>query len=691
MSEQTEKIRIGLEDILEKYDKIELLSKISLITSSTKTDKVDIKNDVPGLQFLIGLSLKTKNTKVEKVSIETTTRVIKLLEEYFTIFGHQTNKEIQSEPNSSPKEATFSKEFTSHFMQGHNLLWQINLERYEFQHIDLLRGIFCQLDDIFRSKMGFTVTDAINMGYMIHESHLQTVSKKFMESVNKRDKTIPKQDKDGKIETIARFDLQDAVNDYIFDVNYIAKELSIEVKKIKSIVEHVSCKFGEQNEKYQTPLDENLFLHKPIIRISEEKFFCPQSNSLVFYLNNVFYHLLEKEKDQQTKNWEKYNKAKKRYLEERIVQYLVRLFPRDCIINNAKYHFQGKEYETDVLVAYDNKLLIFEAKAGMINYAAKRGGIKSIESNLKKIISSAMIQAQRVRKYVLDTENPTFKNSAGQILDINEENKHNIKFQLVNVTLEPLSGISANLKKFDSLGLFDGEYPWSVNLFDLDVITDIIDYPSIFIHYIEKRIASQKQGVFFSMDECTLFSIYLKIGTLHHSEEKMNLMLVVPDWSEMFDDYYLKNKEKPCFQKEEFVLDLIKFLEKIKDHGYTNAVSKILDIPNDVAKMMSKQIQNAIKRAKKKNRISDFTVISDYPNIGITFMASQNLEKLHEKLLSYCMAKKYQAKSDQWVGISKDITNKEYDYEQVLFIDKKWEQDDELEELSKTLPKIKRS
>lgn len=171
----------------------------------------------------------------------------------------------------------------------------------------------------------------------------------------------------------------------------------------------------------------------------------------------------------------------------------------------------------------------------------------------------------------------------------------------------------------------------------------------------------------------------------------MNLMLVVPDWSEMFDDYYLKNKEKPCFQKEEFVLDLIKFLEKIKDHGYTNAVSKILDIPNDVAKMMSKQIQNAIKRAKKENRISDFTVISDYLNIGITFMASQNLEKLHEKLLSYCMAKKYQAKSDQWVGISKDITNKEYDYEQVLFIDKKWEHDNELEELSKTLPKIRRS
>ncbi len=696
MNDRTEKIRLELEDLLQKHDKIDLLSKVSFTISLSKSNKIDIKNDVPGLQFLVGLSLKTKNTQEQIASFETITKVIELLEEYFTIFNRGTDDKIPFKNNQLPKEIQstkvepFPKEFAADIMQGHNLLWQINMEKYEFQHLDMLRGIFCQLDDVFASKMGFTITDVINVGYMIHETCVMAQSRKIVHTMNKQTKIITRQDED-KESTVFKInlDIDDVADFYVFDVNHIAKQLSIATQKTKSILKHVSCIFGEQNPKYQTPLDDNLFLYKPVSRIYHDKIFCPQSNALVFYLNRVFYRLLENEKEAQTRNWEKYTRAKKRYLEERIVQYMARLFPRVSIINNATYSYKGKEYETDVLVAFDNKLLIFEAKSGTISESAKRGGVKSMERDMKNLISSAMTQAQRVRSYVLETKNPAFTNPSGQNVVINEDIKHTIKFYLINVTLESLSIITANLKRFDSFSLFDGEYPWSVNLFDLDIITEVLDFPSIFIHYIENRIVSQKQSLFFSMDEGVLFSNYLKMGMLHHSDQEINLILMVPDWSEMFDDYYLKQKEKPRIQKEEFVLQLVEFLEKTRSFGYTETTSIILDVHNDDAKAMSKQIQAIIKKAKKKNRISDFTIISDKPSLGITFMASKDKDELFEKLLSYCTAKKYQAKRNQWVGISKDITDKENDFKQVIFLDGEWVYDAELEKMSKTLPKIK--
>ena len=64
MIEEIDKIRIELETILLEYDKIDLLSKLSLVIfSGEKNKQLKLLNDVPGLQFLVGLSLKTNYNK----------------------------------------------------------------------------------------------------------------------------------------------------------------------------------------------------------------------------------------------------------------------------------------------------------------------------------------------------------------------------------------------------------------------------------------------------------------------------------------------------------------------------------------------------------------------------------------------------------------------------------------------------
>ena len=334
-------------------------------------------------------------------------------------------------------------------------------------------------------------------------------------------------------------------------------------------------------------------------------------------------------------------------------------------------------------------LIISCTKAAKVHLRQDVGGARSVDTSLKNIMSDAMIQAQRVQNYVVESINPKFTNKLGQILEIDEEVKKTIQFQLINVTLEPLSAISANLKKISSLGLFDGELPWSVNIFDLDVITDILEYPSIFIHYIEKRLAVQKQDILFAPDETTIFDTYLILGTLLHSDQKINLQLIIPNWEDDgIGGYYLKGGKKPRFTKEKIIMQLIKFLEQHRDLNYTRVTSHLLNIHGDLEKFIVKQIPIMLNTALTKNRMSDFTSIEGEFSIGITFMASKNKEDLEEKFLSYCIAKKYQAKSNEWIGISIDPTQKESYFEQVIYLNNKWEHNSEIEKLSKTLPPI---
>ena len=60
---------------------------------------------------------------------------------------------------------------------------------------------------------------------------------------------------------------------------------------------------------------------------------------------------------------------------------------------------------------------------------------------------------------------------------------------MINITFEPLLSLATGLKKLRSLGLFDeNEYPWSINIFDLEILTNHLESPGVFIHYIENRL-----------------------------------------------------------------------------------------------------------------------------------------------------------------------------------------------------------
>lgn len=668
-----DEIRKEIESIIDTYDIIEVLSFVGVIyrgAISVGEKQINILREVPGFQFLLGLALKKKPVGDEKASIQTALSIVSLLEQYF--------KSNLKKQDSIDKQLTDNSiEYMVNFARAHNLMWQINLDRFEFQQVNFLKDVYGKLDEYFMNKSGFTISDAIDFSYKIFEN-----SKTIMKDCFSEASQIHVEDDKKTSELMADIVNSSIRNFWIFEKDKICMAYKINLEKFSKFVDIISCTFGDQNKVYDDPLDQNIIFSKPVIKLENESYFCPAPDLILSNLQHVFDMMLEDEKQNKTEIWHRYEKIKKEFVENSTVDFFSKIFPTDQIWKNLEFNFNGKSGEVDVLMAYDTKLFIIEVKSGHLTESAKRGAEMSLKSNLKSLTEKAFDQGKRVRDFIKEVERPIFfDNNNRTSLEIKVD-KEKIQFFIINVTLESLSGFSTNLTKLKSLGLFkNDEFPWSVSVFHLQVISDVIKSPSVLIHYLERRLAIQKDESFFTLDELTLLGLYLSIGTLHelnkNSEHKVTL--AVPEWSNSIEDYYINGKELPRHHVNQTIMKLVDFFEKIHPLGFTEITSILLDIPHDIADSITEKMQEAISRARQFDRRTDFTLIEPNLSIGITFMASIGVEGLHEQLENYCFFKKYQNKCEKWIGISKDINDNEWFVTEILFLNQKWEKDSEMD------------
>ncbi|MDE1818707.1 MAG: NERD domain-containing protein [Thaumarchaeota archaeon] len=684
-----------LEAIIEEYDKKELLSILSVFQHFGEVEKshgFNLLKEVPALIFVAGLSLKKKEQQKKKPTIDTAVHLIHLLNQYFS-------------PKGKPREQfdilNPTPEYISNLVKNYNLVWQINIEKYHSQHLEYLKEVYGKLDAYYNSKVGFTIGEAIEYCFLIGKITRDTLNRKVTQVLNEHtnefgqittdDFLIYYNMNDGTIDSKKGSVLKKVIEEYVselfvFDVNE-AKTHSIDVDKFQKFLDVMSCEFGEQFLGFTEPIDDNLFHLKPVIHIRGSVYLCPLTEILASNLPLIFDTIISKEK--QTKIWHKYQKIKSKFVEEKVSSYLSRIFPEKHILQNLVYQHDGKRYEIDTMVYYDNKLILFESKSGHITNEAKRGSIKELKSSLYKITEHAYKQGKRVREYVQNTDFPIFRDEKNrQILQIQKD--HKIDFLVVNVTLEGLAVLATNLTKLRALDLFDEEYPWSVSVFHLDTITQLIPSPSIFIHYIEQRLFTQDREVFFTLDEMTLLGLYLDVGIIHQlkQSEMPRPIMFVTEWRKSIDDYFEKNENKPKIQRNPTILKLVDFLERTAPVGFTEVTSILLDMPSDMAELIEKNMDDAIKRAREKNYSTDFSIVVSNPELGISFITSHKLEGLEDRLFGYCTMKKHEQKIDRWIGIGKNINDNEWFVDYVIYLNDKWEEDPELD---KIISEIKKS
>lgn len=183
-----------------------------------------------------------------------------------------------------------------------------------------------------------------------------------------------------------------------------------------------------------------------------------------------------------TPRWEDYQKHRAAYSEDRAARLFARALSGATIYKNLKYKSAKGEGEVDVLVLFERQLFFVEVKSGDFADAARAGVESRVEDTLRDLVLKAFEQVTRAAEYLEGVPVATFRDGKTKV-DIRRADLDDV--HLVSLTMEQLGHVVNTAKAFIYAG--QPKAPLSLSLDDLEVVTDILTLPSLFLHYVARR------------------------------------------------------------------------------------------------------------------------------------------------------------------------------------------------------------
>jgi len=437
------------------------------------------------------------------------------------------------------------------------------------------------------------------------------------------------------------------------------------------------------------------------IEVSKRPLFVFPNNRVFFVDGSHILDVLWVRYENVAKTFQKYQKHKSEWLEKKIVEYLSKIFPSKNVYRNLTYpnpdRDDGSITEIDCVIEWGPFLVLVEAKSKQFRMESQFGDAGRLRTDIKANIEDAFEQARRAVRYIEKTHMAKFVESKnGRKLIVNKSNIQRI--YLLTVSQHYLAGLATDLAALKNLKLFKGdEYPMSICLADLEIISEFCDGPDVFLHYIERRLATQKKKVFLCTDEIDFFGAYLDTRLriedrfLKKGERKPNWINLGP-WSNEFDDW-MKYKRghisKPPSIRLKVPDEIQEILEELRKNERDDAAKWIafalLDMSDKGLAIISKAIQEFRKAELTSGKFRRL-VVQDQDTV-ISFTASLDLPKslLHRRTAERAIIEKYRRKALKSISFGIMVLDAK-PFECATWVEGPWEPDEEMEKAIKAEP-----
>lgn len=619
---------------------------------------------------------------------------------------------------------------------------------YEPHTETTLRGILNPLDDLLRENLGFTAEHAIDLSKAVqdlseerlfdileraHDSREEwntaieqfkndgVIPEKFPRDMIEYGASLnPKQLQEWTIRISSTWAATFLGYELLFTTEDLAENAGVSVGQTRSFLNRMSLCFGEVNPQwYRQPSATPPLQLRPIVRLrpaenplgDHETFFCPVPQSILWSLRNNVEAALNPEGSDElaslrlpsasNETWNRYEESRSSYTEHRTIQLLSELLPTENAFQNLKYQAPDRQgninqTELDGLILLDDTLFLIEAKAGSLTPPARRGA-PSLEEELDEIIRKGHAQALRARSYIESRDTPTFRKEDGSVVTVPHEEIS--RTFLIVVSLEGLSVFGTNLHDLDRAGLLENDdWPWCVSLTDLEVVSELLDSPTEFIHFLKNRLDVASEGKIMAVDELDWLGCYLEGGLNFKTDDlgdDIGWMMLQPTFTSQIDDYYLyeygpreKEAPKPSQPLPTPLREIISEIEERKPSGFYRMTEVILDFPHHVREEMADRMYDAREQAVSKGIRSGASFPNPMENDGVTYLvlpSGSEVEELQEKLDAFCTLRKYQMRADRWIALGYIVDGSSRWIHYSVFNDEPWEHDPELEEASEKL------
>lgn len=436
---------------------------------------------------------------------------------------------------------------------------------------------------------------------------------------------------------------------------------------LQEFLDQLSLELGQNHEFYAHggpwPINDSATWLKPIVR-HDGRYFMFVPTLLQEGIVPIAEHALETSIPDYWQN--SYLPARGQFLEDKCLDYLAAIHPFATVYRSLKYRLPDDPdtlYETDGLVLFDDVALVVEAKSGAFHVQGRRGSPEHLETDIKHLVAEPLAQARRVRGYLKD--NPEARFSVQGVGDVAIDGTVIREFHIITPTLSPLGPVTARLPVLRDLGWLDGnDWPWSIFIGNLRIISELVEGPSEFLLYLRRRAEANENPRAVTADEMDLFMEFLQTGLYFDKG-------VPPDVSRLFiasrtvplDSYYFAEAglreaaPKPRFNVSEDARSFLRELDSSNVPGGIVAASMIASF-NDVTQRRTERFVSDLRRAMASDgQPHNRSMVFNDAQVGLTLWIYSNVGEVEiAEASAHAETKLLEQGVSEWVTIVIDGT-----------------------------------
>lgn len=561
----------------------------------------------------------------------------------------------------------------------------VRLKAYPHQMLEAAYHRFRSHDNWLKKELGFTIEDCIDLANFFEKKLLEklgpivkSIDKEFVKEVRKEPPFIK----------IPKSSFLPIVRDAVtFSKEEISDSLDIPEQRLENILIRLSNKLG-RFPKIENHMDFNDLYKTPIVNINDA-FVVPFFPTYCQAISETFYYdVIERDPDYLPE----FEKKKGEVSEGRAFRYLSRAIPPDFLFPNQKFQDKMGEHEiADILILFNDILLIVQNKSKLLTEAAQKGDIEAIKTDLQNSVLKAYDQCIKAKENLLAGELTSLTNNRWKDVPLNISNIHKIYFVITLEDRFPIL-LLKDLESFAEVDFKKDGYPFIVNLYDLAIITSELSTPFEFTKYLEKRIKLNSKGIIGIFDELDLLGYYLsnerdfRLPVLEDGQTP-NFVVLVGHWEEFNKSRLPLLRRK--FERDKYSLFIDEVTERAHECNDLNAfevITNLSKLSRTERRVVGMKALEKSMQAASNGKLHYASVKPENVAFGISLLFSPaSREERKKQLVSISSVAQYISKSRLWIGIASepaDAKLRSYDY---LWLEKEWEPDPQLEKLAKEM------
>lgn len=624
------------------------------------------------LSFLVGLmvkrpiSMRAIDEKTSQAHVAKTYRYFQELQEAFVKPAMEHLLKTAKERSGSPAD---HEQFRSVFGTGDAMaecVFYSDSGAYDFQYLDFAGKRYRKDREWLEKRRGFPIEAAVGIFKKLKGLH----AKKYAEAPRPRNF-----DEFSKMALSVFCFVEEDLNEF-------------DRQEARNVLGAFSTKPGAVNKTLSLPGEYNVINSHPIVILDGELYFVPVLFNLAQSIyESPFYWML---------NDPKYRDASLKNRGDATVEIaselLANAFGRGNVCKGVvvKKSRSATLTDIDLLAVTGNKAVICQTKSKKLTALSRTGDEEKLKQDFSDAIQESYDQAKICRTAILQKGNRLVTADGQEVrLDDSIDDVY-----ILCITSDHYPAITFQTKTLLRKNAEDPN-PIAINIFDLDILAYYLSDPFEFLYYLKQRIALH--DVFMASSEIDLLAYHLNQKLYSRKDDKSGKrydVVVIDHMGQLIDahfpsarGYHPKTKameklhakwSNPEFQ------EIINQLKASKQPGFTDAIFYLYDMEGEGGDQFVDAVRMLRRKCMRERKSLRFHMVSQEDKSGISYICDyQSDGKLFRHVMEYCQVKKYQTKSDMWLGLGGLATGAHH-FVTVTFSKSPWKHDPQLEQVAKT-------